>query len=167
MEGSWRAPEREGLIKAWKSERRERLAWRRCAILGAVLKRRTLLRCLSGWLVTTILFAQVAVAAYVCPSMQPTTSAHAAMPCADMAAMAATPDIDQPALCHQHCQPEPLQQAADQGVTVATAMVALLLFVLSPTTVTTAGGFTWLTRLRRRDRAPPPPHSILHCCHRI
>ncbi len=140
---------------------------RRCAILGAVTKRPTLLRCLSGWLVTTILFAQVAVAAYVCPPMQLNTSAHAGMPCANMAAMAATPDVDQPALCHQHCQPDPSQQAADQGVTVATAMVALLLFVLSPTTVASAGGFIGLTRLRRRDRAPPPPHSILHCCHRI
>ena len=140
---------------------------RRCAILDAVLKRRTLLRCLSGWLITAILFAQVAVAAYVCPPMQSTTSAHAAVPCADMAAMAATPDVDQPALCHQHCQPDPSQQATDLGVMAATAMVAMLLFVLSPTAVTLVGGSTGLTRWRRRDRAPPPPHSILHCCHRI
>ncbi len=138
-----------------------------CAILDPVLKRRTLLRCLSGWLITTIVFAQVAVAAYVCPQAQPGTGAHVAMPCSNMADMAATPDVDQPVLCHQHCQPDPSQQAADQGVTVATAMVALLLFVLSATVVTPVGGFTWLTRWRRRDRAPPPPHSILHCCHRI
>ena len=84
-----------------------------------------------------------------------------------MAAMTAQPDVDQPVLCYQHCQPEPSQQAADQGVTVANAMVALLLFVLSPTAVTPVGGFIGLMRLRRRDRAPPPPHSILHCCHRI
>lgn len=140
---------------------------RRCAILDAVLKRRTLLRWLSGGLVTAILFAQVAVAAYVCPPMQPNTGAHAGMPCVDMAAMAATSDVDQPALCHQHCQPDPSQQAADQGVSVATPMVALLLFVLIPTAVTSAGGFVGLTRWRRRDHAPPPPHSILHCCHRI
>lgn len=131
------------------------------------MKCRTLLRCLSGWLITMILFAQVAVAAYVCPQAQLNTSAHAAMPCADTAAMAATPDVDQPLLCHQHCQPDPSQQATDPGVTAATAMVALLLFVLSPTAVIQVGGFTWLTRLRRRDRAPPPPHCILHCCHRI
>ena len=132
-----------------------------------MLKRRTLLRCLSGWLISTILFAQVAVAAYVCPQTQPESGAHAAMPCADMAAMAAKPDVDQPVLCHQHCQPDPSQQAADHLVTTATAMVALLLFVLSPTAVTPASGFIGLMRWRRRDRAPPPPHSLLHCCHRI
>ena len=89
------------------------------------------------------------------------------MPCANMADMATTPDVDPPALCHQHCQPEPSQQAADQGMTLATAMVALLLFVLSPTVVAPVGGYPWLMRQRRRDRALPPPHSILHCCHRI
>lgn len=130
-------------------------------------KRRILLRGLSGWLITTILFAQIAVAAYVCPQAQPRSSAHAAMPCADMADMAATPDADQPALCHQHCQPDPSQPAVDLEVTAATAMVVLLLFVLSPTAVTSVGGSTGQTRWRRRDRAPPPPHSILHCCHRI
>ncbi len=138
-----------------------------CAILGAVLKRRTLLRGLSGWLITTILFAQVAVAAYVCPPTQPGSTALVAVPCANMEGMATTPDADQPALCHQHCQPDPSQPAADLGVTAATAMVASLLFVLSPTAVTPVGGLTELTRWRHRDRAPPPPHSILHCCHRI
>ncbi len=123
------------------------------------------MRCLSGWLITTILFAQFAVAAYVCP--QPGTAPHAAMPCTDMADMAAMPDVDQPVLCHQHCQPDPSQQATDHVMTTATAMVALLLFVFSPTAVTPAGGFIGLMRWRRRDRAPPLPHSILHCCHRI
>ena len=136
-------------------------------MLGAVLNRRTLLRGLSVWLISTILFAQIAVAAYVCPQTQSGTGAHVAIPCADMAAMVATPDADQPALCHQHCQPDPSQPAADLGVTAAIAMVALLLFVLSPTAVTPVGGLTGLTRWRRRDRAPPPPHSILCCCYRI
>jgi len=132
-----------------------------------VLKRQTLMRCLSGGLITTMLFAQIAVAAYVCPQAQPQSGAPAAMPCADMAAMDATPDLDQPVLCHQHCQPDPSGQAADHGMTVATAVVALLLFVVSPTAATPVGGFAWRMRWRRRDRAPPPPHSILHCCHRI
>lgn len=131
------------------------------------MKRRTLLRGLSGWLITTMLFAQIAVAAYVCPQTQVGTGAHATMPCADMADMAAAPDVDQPVLCHQHCQPDLSQQAADLGLATATAVVALLLFVLSPTAVTPVGGRTWLMRWRHRDRAPPPPHSILHCCHRI
>lgn len=132
-----------------------------------VLKRRSLLRGLTGWLITTILFAQIAVAAYVCPHTQPDAGAHAAIPCANMADMATPADVEQPALCHQHCQPDLSGQAADQVVVVATAMVAMLLFLLSPPAVAQMSGLAWLTRWRRRDRAPPPPHSILHCCQRI
>lgn len=137
-----------------------------------VPSRRNLLRWLSGWLITAILFSQLAVAAYVCPQ-PPAAADHGAaamagMPCAAMMGAASALDPDQPGLCLQHCQfGSTGAQPADHAAAVIVAFVALLLFTLIPTVARPAGGLAWLTRQRRRDRAPPPPHSILHCCHRI
>lgn len=131
------------------------------------------LRWLSGWLIAAILFSQLAVAAYVCPQARAAAdhgaAAMAGMPCAAMMGAAAALDPDQPGLCLQHCQfGSTGAQPADHGAPLAFGSVAwLLLFTLLPIVPRLASRFAWLARLRRRDRAPPPPHSILHCCHRI
>ncbi len=140
-----------------------------------MFSRRNLLRWLSCWLITAVLFSQVAVAAHACPQVlaRADAGAMAGMPCAEMMSMAPVPDTtldaDQPGLCLQHCQfGSTGGQPADHAAPVGIAIVAwLLLFTLLPTAPRLASRFTWLARQRRRDRAPPPPHSILHCCHRI
>ena len=142
------------------------------AIVRPVRPRRIPLRWLAGWLIATILFSQLAVAAYVCPQARAAgdhgAAAMAGMPCAAMMGSASALDPDQPGLCLQHCQfGSTGAQPADPASAVVVTFVALLLFTLIPTVARPAGGLVWLTRVRRRDRAPPPPHSILHCCHRI
>lgn len=134
--------------------------------------RRLPLRWLSGWLIVAILFSQFAVAAYVCPQARaaadPDAVAMAGMPCAATMGAASALDPDQPGLCLQHCQfGSTSAQPADHAAALVIAFVAWLLFTLIPTATRPAGGLVWLTRERRRDRAPPPPHSILHCCHRL
>lgn len=57
---------------------------------------------------TSLLFSQLAVAAYVCPGIG-SNVAQASMPCAD--AMATATDESQPNLCRAHCQAG--QQKAD------------------------------------------------------
>jgi hypothetical protein len=132
--------------------------------------RTTFRRWLAGWLVLATLFTQLATAAYACPTGAATrTGSAAAPPCgmamADGATMAQI-DPDQPGLCVQHCQAP--SQALDQGqppsVSPPSAVAAL--------TVTTAPqavpeSVAWTSQSLRRDRIPPPPHSILHCCFRI
>lgn len=125
------------------------------------MTRCTLRRWLFGWLAVAILFTQVATAAHACAQMSVPGE-----PCADMTQMAhaLTPDADAPGICQQHCQPDAAGKTADVSSAVALALVAVLLFVLAPRT---RGRPICSMRQRRRDRAPPPPHSILHCCHRI
>lgn len=135
--------------------------------------RRNLLRWLSVWLITAIVFSQIAVAAHACPLTPvdggPGPVAMAGMPCAETMSPAMTLDADQPGLCLQHCQfGSTGGQPADHAVPIAVAVVAwLLLFTLIPTAARLISSSVWLARQHRRDRAPPPPHSILHCCHRI
>jgi hypothetical protein len=115
-------------------------------------------RWLTSWLVLAILFAQVATAAYACPAYT--------MPCAMTMADGAQLDPDQPALCLQHCLAP--SQALDQGNSVSVAVPAALpalVVELVPRSLSESAA--WTTRDRARDRAPPPPHSILHCCYRI
>lgn len=65
-----------------------------------MLRRRLLRLITASFAVLSLLFAQLALASYVCP-LQADAAAMAPMmdaggPCADM-------DEQQPALCHQHC----------------------------------------------------------------
>jgi hypothetical protein len=73
-------------------------------------KHRLLTVILSLW---ALLFAQVALAGYVCPAsgkaVQVAAMAEAGMPCAET--MSKAMDDEQPGLCHAHCQSS--QQASD------------------------------------------------------
>ena len=129
----------------------------------------------SGWLIVSLLFMQLASAAYACPmtstrSDEPRVSG---MPCA-MAMAIANPsderpalDPEQPALCLAHCKGG--SQTVDPGHTSSIAAPLLVaLFV-----VTAAADASIVARTRRAQHGssesapPPPPHTILHCCFRI
>lgn len=117
-----------------------------------------------------VLFAQLAVAAYVCPSLlqgdqHPTTMAG------DPSAMQWMPNCDQPdstepALCLAHCQDakSSLDKADLPTVAPAAFIVSSILTAMAP---------PHFARMRdvERDsfllRITSPPISIRHCCFRI
>jgi hypothetical protein len=123
-------------------------------------------------LACALLFAQMALAGYSCPGQDGTAGVRSAtmagMPCAEMMADAAVVDPQQPALCYQHCQPDAGQQAYD--VTPALASFAgtfTMLFVVDAANPHSAEKPAWAHHQRLRKRAPPEPHSVLHCCWRL
>jgi hypothetical protein len=129
----------------------------------AVTFSRPLRRWLSGWLAFTVLFTQLAVAAYACPGQ-----AVVAMPCAmtmadgDMPAM----DADQPGLCAKHCQPDSPAPDPVHALSVSGPPPSAVL-TLEPAVEAQGERAAWTAKRRARDRAPPPPLGVLHCCWRI
>lgn len=127
----------------------------------------------SWWsrsLVASLLFLQLASAAYACAmqSTKPANTSMAGMPCAQAMAAAdmSTMDLDQPGLCREHCKGG--TQATEPAPTaslVAPAMVAL--FVIAAPFLPASEACGWQPGQVERDSAPPPPHAILHCCFRI
>lgn len=129
-------------------------------------------RWVSGALLVAILFAQLATAAYACPAMQvanrEAAASKASMPCAgsmaDGAVMGMDPDLA--ALCLEHCKSG--AQTVDIGHTPSMAPSALFaVIVLYLGDDHGADAPSWAAHERVRDRAPPPAHSIFHCCWRI
>ena len=119
-----------------------------------------------------ILFTQIATVAYACPVLKGVdadrSGATAGMPCPHATSPAAMLDADQPGLCLQHCQFGTTQLPADQAQPVCAAVAAPQpLFVLSPVEAPAIEASHWARREADRERAPPPAHSILHCCFRI
>lgn len=124
----------------------------------------------SRSLIASLLFLQLATAAYAC-AMQSAPRADASMagmPCAQemategMAAM----DPDQPGLCLEHCKGGSQSiEPATQGALPAPALDALFV-VAAPVgpEVEFSASRAWQFE---RDGIPPLPHSILHCCFRI
>lgn len=118
----------------------------------------------------SLLFMQLAVAAYACPGQAERLREVAAMaameaaglPCAGE--MAAAMDEAQPGLCHAHCQSA--QQSVDKVPSLSPA--AML-----------GAGFVLVLPPRRLDPPPPalqapllhrstaPPIAVRHCCFRI
>jgi len=131
---------------------------------------------LSRSLIASLLFLQLASAAYACamkstPPLDPTmasTASMAGMPCAQATAGAvmSVVDPDQPGLCHEHCKGG--SQSLEPAAAVALAAQAMVvLFVIAAPAAPAGGANSWQTRRLERDSAPPPPHAILHCCFRI
>ena len=123
-------------------------------------------------LAMAILFAQFAIAAYACPA---TPSGAAAgtqdmtgMPCAEMMAAGVALDSEQPVLCMQHCQFGSTIQATDHvtpGVAPSAALPATLTLCVDDRRELALS--SWAEREHLRDRPPPLPHSVVHCCYRI
>jgi len=132
----------------------------------------------SRSLIASLLFLQLASAAYACAmqSIPPVDSAMAAtasmagMPCAQAMVMAGTDmvamDPDQPGLCHEHCKGG--SKSIEPAATFALASPAMvLLFVIAAPAAPAGGANAWQVRQVERDSVLPPPHAILHCCFRI
>lgn len=119
-------------------------------------------RLFAIWLMVSLLFTQLAVAAYACPVAQQSQAAML-LPCAQAMGQAGSIDKAQPSLCVQHClygnsHPQP---AVDLGQHTPAALpvvfgVPLALAGLEPQD-------TLLTRSDdSRDRAPPGSWRTLH-----
>lgn len=126
-------------------------------------------RCWSSCVVAALLFMQLATAAYACPGATGAErAAMAGMPCAEMMAGSVMVDADQPGLCFQHCQadagPLPLDPAQSLVLHAPTLPPT---FVRAPDAEARAGATAWAAHARERERAPPQPHSIHHCCYRL
>jgi hypothetical protein len=116
--------------------------------------------------VWALLFAQGAVAGYVCPdsgkAVQVAEMARAQMPCAE--SMSTAMDDAQPGLCHAHCQEA--GQSADHYQTPAfAALDDLGSTLLRPRFVHFLSGPSVQAPLLRHATAPPL--AIRHCCLRI
>ena len=130
----------------------------------------------SRSLIASLLFLQLATAAYACamksiPPVEPAMAVMASMagmPCAQAMAgeVMAVMDPDQPGLCHEHCKGG--SQSIEPASTLTLAAPAMvLLFVIAAPAAPAGGSDGWQAWQVERDSAPPPPHAILHCCFRI
>jgi len=129
---------------------------------------RRFVRRLALVLAGSMLFTQLALAAYVCPGSPPvgsgssdSSSSVMAHPCGDP--LGAT-DTASPSLCAEHCK------AAAQSDLVPTPVPPVALFVtlyrltpLAPAAVPPHPAAATLSALF----AATPPHAILHCVRRI
>ena len=120
-------------------------------------------------LIVAILFAQIAVSAYACPSLLKSGVESAAvatvnsMPidCDQMAGML---DPAAPSLCSAHSHSH--EQSADHADSpeLPPALFAVLYWLVAQTPVELVGKSPDASVLHA---ALPPPHAILHCCFRI
>lgn len=104
----------------------------------------------------SLLFMQLAVAAYACPVL---TVAAATSDCARM-------DMEQPALCHAHAQPGHQSLDKPDIPQVSPFVAADLTVTLLPAT-TVASPLQELPTDLLLTRATAPPLAIRHCCFRI
>ncbi len=125
-------------------------------------------------LIASLLFLQLATAAYACAMRSPPPSSlsssvasMASMPCAQMQSVPqATMDPNQPGLCHEHCKGGSQTTEPASPVAWTPPALVVLFFVAAP--IPPAGeAASGQARRIERDSAPPPPHAILHCCFRI
>ena len=103
------------------------------------------------WLVFSLLFSQLALASYVCPSMPDAPAMAEAMaagePCEGM-------DAAQPVLCHQHSADMSL---SFEPVKVAAPTLPAVLHVLVVPPVLASEGPLLPPRVHPDERAPPEP----------
>ncbi|MEP6609825.1 MAG: hypothetical protein ABJA83_14270 [Burkholderiaceae bacterium] len=109
-----------------------------------------------------LLFAQLSVAAYACPSRA--TQATEAMMMIDCADAAVAADSPAPNLCAEHCQ---YGKQRDQPRTPATPVAILISLYVIPAPAALTTPMLLSTEVRAWLTAPSPPHTILHCCLRI
>ena len=137
----------------------------------------TMPRALKHWIcrlmVGVILFAQMSVAAYACPSNMVSGNATADA----ITAMGAMVDCEQmgegmgrhldqanPGLCAEHCHPTQQSDHTQAPTVPAALLIALYTVAL---TVDASGPDGLAPTADSRLHAVPPPLSILHCCFRI
>ena len=114
----------------------------------------------------SLLFTQLAVAAYACPDMAPVKAA--VMLDATGQPMQDCPmnDRDSPSLCGAHAKASPLSVDKAEPAPIAPFMASALLAVIAMPAEAIDSSLTLLDdSMRPRGAAPPIP--ILHCCFRI
>ncbi|RRS03494.1 hypothetical protein EIP75_14640 [Aquabacterium soli] len=137
----------------------------------------TMPRALKHWIcrlmVGVILFAQMSVAAYACPSNMVSgnatadaiTAMDAMVDCEQMGeGMGRHLDQANPGLCAEHCHPTQ-QSDHTQAPTVPAALLIALYTVALTVDASRPDGLA--PTADSRLHAAPPPLSILHCCFRI
>ncbi len=133
-------------------------------------------RWIASILAVVLLATQLATVAYACPNpgmqtpvqAQAQAQAMAGMPCAQTMTGADAVDHYRPALCFKHCHGDASQQPPGVALSAAAwAPAFVLLFHLAPLAPTAADAPVWAAHRSHRERAPPAPHSIVHCCFRI
>ena len=110
---------------------------------------------------TSLLFAQLAVASYVCPSIG-SKAAEVSIPCAE--SMTMSMDQEQPNMCQAHCQAG--QQTADtyQAPVLASLPDHGADYLTSRILASPPGALLQGSLLRR---ITAPPLAIRNCCFRI
>jgi len=127
---------------------------------------RSLSRFLARFLIASLLFAQLAVAAYACPlevadGMSPAMSDMAEMQdCAQMSQH----DKAAPNLCAEHCHPA---QQLTPHANVPSVPMALPVGFFVPLPVSESSAPPMVRYADVLTLASSPPHTLLHCCFRI
>jgi hypothetical protein len=123
--------------------------------------RRSLLKSTAAWVAAiSLLFSQLAVVAYACPTDNtPLADLHTISQASDCCREDQT---DTPSLCSEHCKGSkaiatdavemPLAAAFTDGLRLPLAAAASALSV---------------TSIEATARTKPPPIAVLHCCFRI
>jgi hypothetical protein len=101
--------------------------------------------------IASLLFQQVAVAAYLCPVGQGAAVPAAATPCAEMAMDVAT---DTPALCAKHCDPD--HYLASDGGKLSVPPLALPPPEFAPAPARAASRLAMRTQVPVVRSDPPP-----------
>lgn len=131
--------------------------------------RRSLLRSLARGAIGVLLFAQLAVAAYACPTLSPATAGANTVQASDSAhgpdcgGLAATMDPSLTNLCAEHCK-SGQQSAQASTMSLPAALLSVryttpLAPVRAPPPRSAAASMSALV-------AGEPPHTILHCVYR-
>ena len=115
----------------------------------------------------SLLFMQLAVAAYACPGStsqvsESAATAEAGMPCAGD--MSLSTDEDQPGLCQAHCQSTPQTVEKVQAPSPVDAAAVGFAFTISEAVAAPPAGPVQAPLLLR---AAAPPIAVRNCCFRI
>ena len=127
---------------------------------------RRLRRWLASALAGALLLVQAAAAAYACPLFGQNEAARTSIehPCAEMQSRGVVDDDALSGLCVEHCKSEGQSlEPASQAIPYLPALPA----TFSPPLAAMDPGPRWTPTEPRRDRGPPLPHSIEHCCRRL
>ena len=140
-----------------------------CLLRLSTVMNDTACKFISRLLIAAILFAQMGVSAYACPSLFKSSVESAAVASADSMPidcdqMAGMLDPAAPNLCSAHCHNH--EQSADHADSpvLPPALFATLYWLVAQTPVEPVSDTPDVSVLHA---ALPPPHAILHCCFRI
>jgi hypothetical protein len=138
--------------------------------------KRSLLRSIAGCLVGVLLFGQLSIAAYACPTLQPSVAAaeqDQRPPVESQAAQATSAsncddpmgvtDLASPNLCAEHCK---AGKQSDHAPSIVVPVAWPLVLYETPSRQPVAPGPRPRASSLSDLVAASPPHAILHCVRR-